>query len=147
MVNQLGIKHVQPVGLAFFDTPNAIWYFPLEPNIVLQRDKNVIRTEILYNKYYDGTVKELFSNGDYEIQIDGIIWGIDPNNYDTYDEENVGKLKEFLDENKSLAIVSEITNTFNVGFVAISKINRLERVGNQFHFAFTCYSDKVFELI
>ncbi|MFC0182515.1 DUF6046 domain-containing protein [Pseudarcicella hirudinis] len=136
-----------PVGFAKPETPADIWWFPVEPLVTLAKQKFIVATPLANSKYYRGTVKELFSDGDYGITIEGSIIDISPANYGEKDERNINKLKDFLDYNRSLLIYCDLTTDFGISHIAIQQIPRLQMQGNRLDYIVQGLSDQIFELL
>lgn len=139
--NYLGLPQTQPVGIFKKDDPANIYWFSTEPTIEVDMDKIMTRKTVLKRGNVDGTVKELFSTGDYQITIEGILTGQDDKNNKVYPSVDVADLTELMAIEDSIGIVCDLTNTFNIGLIAISRF-RAKRVGSTFQYTIFGYSDR-----
>jgi hypothetical protein len=139
--NYLGLPQVQPVGLFKKDDPTNIYWFSTEPTIEVDMEKIITRKTVLKRGNVDGTVKELFSTGDYQITIEGILTGQDDKGYKVYPSVDVDDLVELMEIEDNIGIVCELTNTFNIGLMVVSRF-RSKRVGNTFQYTIFGYSDR-----
>lgn len=116
---------------------------PGEPLISLALSRTIIKTPIDGN---DGTFKELYSNGDYQVTIRGVLVSHeDPENYP---EDLVRQLRTVVETNKHVAITNALTTLFNIKFVAIEEVNWPDmagQIGAQYY-EIRCTSDKEFAL-
>lgn len=90
------------------------WRLPNEPLIDVAATKLIVKTPIDGN---DGTFKELYSNGDYELTIRGIC--IDDADPDRYPEDQVRRLRNILELRSHVRIVNRLTSLWNIEHVAI----------------------------
>lgn len=90
------------------------WRLPNEPLIDISATKIIVKTPVDGN---DGTFKELYSNGDYELTIRGIC--VDEEQPDRYPEEQVRRLRNILEKRQHVRIVNRLTSMWAVEYVAI----------------------------
>ena len=91
---------------------------PNEPLIELSAQKRIIITDIDGN---DGSFKELFSNGDMQVTIRGVlVYDDDP---EAYPEDQVRALRNVLEKKTHIEIVNRLTAMWNVEHVAIESYN------------------------
>ena len=139
--NYLGNPQVQPVGLFKKNNPQKIFWFTTEPKITVTMEKVIVRKSVLKKGMVDGTVKELFSTGDYQINIEGSLGGQDDKGLKVYPTSDVVDLIELMEEEDSLGIISDLTNLYNIGLIAIVRFTG-QREGNIFPFNIMGYSDR-----
>lgn len=116
---------------------------PGEPLISISQSKNIIKTAIDGN---DGTFKELYSNGDYQITIRGVA--TNPDDPENYPADLVRQLRTIAETRKHVKITNDITTLFNIMHVAIEDVmwpDEVGQIGAQY-FVFRCSSDKEFTL-
>ena len=107
----LGVPIAMPCRLGDVDLPN-------EPLISVNLSKHIVETAI---DGQDGTFKELYSLGDYQVAIHGLA--IDDEDPDNYPEEIVRELRRVCEERKHVAISCSLTTLFNITHVAIKGAN------------------------
>lgn len=96
-----------PCTLDGYDLPN-------EPLIEINGTKNIITTTIDGN---DGTFKELYSLGDYEVTIRGVaINDDDPDNYPT---DIVRRIRKVAESKKHIEVVNALTTLFGITHLAV----------------------------
>jgi Domain of unknown function (DUF6046) len=139
--NYLGNPMVQPVGLFKKNNPNTVYWFSTEPIIMVVMEKVIVRKSVLKKGMVDGTVKELFSTGDYQISIEGILSAQDDKGNKVYPSTEVIDLVELMEEEDSLGIICDLTNLYNIGLISIAR-HTGERQGNTFPFTIMGYSDR-----
>ncbi len=90
--------------------------------VSISREKRIVRTALTG---LDGTIKEYICNGDYEITIAVGIVAVDASGQivDEYPAEGVARVREFLQENKSLAVASEFLKIFDIGRMVITRFS------------------------
>lgn len=116
---------------------------PGEPLISLTQSKLIVKTPIDGN---DGTFKELYSNGDYQITIRGVI--VNHDDPENYPEDLVRQLRTVLEVKKHVKITNALTTLFNVTHVAIEDVawpDVVGQIGAQYY-EIRCSSDKEFAL-
>jgi hypothetical protein len=107
--SQLGAALYMPVTLDDYQLPN-------EPVISVELVK-LIRTTYLTGEHREnsvqkrGSVKELINTGDYRIKIRGIAINEDQ---DDYPESIMRRLRQIVEQRRSISIDSRITNVYNI---------------------------------
>lgn len=141
-----GLEHKNALGAILY-MPVSIngWQIPGEPSISISCKKTIVETALTGNTRR-GTVKELISTDDYNIEIKGIIINTETNEYP---ESDVEKLKDTFELNASLPITCALTNIFDIHNIVIQSVNIPMMVGIQNAQAFTikCVSDEDFQLV
>lgn len=139
--NYLGNPQVQPVGLFKKNSPNNVFWFTTEPTIRVVMEKVIVRKSVLKKGVVDGTVKELFSTGDFQISIEGILSAQDDKGIKVYPSTEAIDLIDLMEQEDSLGIICDLTNLYNIGLIAVARFTG-ERVGNSFPFTIMGYSDR-----
>lgn len=103
---------------------------------VVNQSKNIIKTAI---QGRNGTVKEYIADGDYEIQISGIITG--SNNL--YPQDVVDQLKRILDAPVALRVNSYYLNALAISNIVVESYTIPQEPGgrSQQGFSINCVSD------
>jgi Domain of unknown function (DUF6046) len=141
ITNYLGKNQTQPIGLFLKNSPQNVFWFSTEPTISITMEKEIVRKRVLKKGSVDGTVKELFSTGDFQINIDGRLTGQDDKGNKVYPSDEVAELIELMLHEDSLGIVCDLTNSLNIGLIAVARFTP-EREGNSFVFSIMGYSDR-----
>lgn len=123
----------------------------------VQNTKNIIYTPI---QGKDGTVKEYIAGGDYDIQVKGIITGLNgqyPDKYNGAQSGNsndtinvVDNLIDAMNCNTELTINSwYLTQLFGINTIVITSFELYQEEGNysQQRFSFTAKSDQEYQVV
>jgi hypothetical protein len=131
-----GKPYFMPVRL------NGTW-LPNSPTMSITRQKRIVSTVVAGKS---GTIKELISADDFKLQIRGFAINFESNDY-PYDD--VQKIKELEQINKSIEIFSDLTVMFEINNVVIESFNLPEIVGlqNVQPYEFSLVSDDDFDVI
>jgi hypothetical protein len=142
----LGTPIVMPLKMQITPRNTAIqmWDFPNEPLIEINNQKKIVETEI---DGQDGTFKELYSLGDYNITIRGVAVK-DSDEDEDYPEDIVRKLRTINELKNHLQVSGPLFSLFNIKYVSIYSFNlpRIEGAPSMQPYEFMCKSDKVFDL-
>jgi len=114
--------------------------------IGVSMNKNIVKTPI---QGRNGTVKEYISDGDFRVNIRGVITSASNDNPDHYPEDEVKKLMEVCRANASIELASFYLNdVFNVQNVVIENYTFPQREGtyNTQLFELECVSDNPVEV-
>jgi hypothetical protein len=119
---------------------------PYTDNIVLfsiQRTKRYVVTEVTGR---DNGFIEHISNGNYQISIKGVIISPYPN---VYPKDQVRIFKSIFEANKSIKVVSEYLQNFDIDQIYITDVSleQLEGCRNMQPYEITALSDTPFEII
>lgn len=100
--------------------------------------KNIVETTL---QGRDGTVKEYISSGDWQVKIDGKIYGDGANNYP---QDDVQKLIKICMAPQSITVTSDFLKMFDISSLVIRQqtIPQLEGIRNYQEFSLNCLSDK-----
>jgi hypothetical protein len=118
------------------------WQLPNEPMISISGSNNVIKTSI----DGEGTFKEFYSKGDWEITIKGIAINEEDDNYP---EEQVRRLRALIDKRRNIKIVNALATIFGIEKLVIEKYGfpPIEGAPSMQPYEFSCVSDRDFELV
>lgn len=132
----MGGSFFMPITIGDFELPNT-------PIVGLRGSKNIIE-EVIDGS--DGTFKEGFSLGDYEMTVKGIL--IDDQNPDEYPEEQVRALRAMYEERSHLRIANDLTTYFGIEYVAIYDLDIIGEAGAETYqpYSFKLKSDKIIDL-
>ncbi|MDR1459641.1 MAG: DUF6046 domain-containing protein [Bacteroidales bacterium] len=145
-----GIKQDYAIGKLYQD-PLSIkwedetqwWDFPLDPVLSISGKNTIVRRNVLKinnNGNRRGSVKEIWSQDDYEIEIAGVLIGAT--------DENVYTLRRYLEARKTIEVMNGLLTTFNIVKIAIESYSLPFTKGleNQMY-TIKAYSDDAFDLI
>jgi len=106
------------------------------------QSKNIVTTAI---QGRNGTIKEYISDGDYQINIKGVVTSAAQ---DFYPDQDVRRLKAFLDAPVSFKVASVYLNRLGITDLVVNNytLNQSEGMRNVQYFDINCFSEKPFEL-
>jgi hypothetical protein len=142
----LGVLHFDKVQIKWEDE-SEWWTLPLDPVISVSGKNTIIRRHVLkMDNTKDnrrGTVKELWSQDDYEVNIAGVLIG-----RDDLPEDDLRKLRGYMEARKVLDIESRLLGLFGITRLAIEDYSLPFTKGmeNQMY-AIKGYSDDMFDLL
>lgn len=139
--NALGIPMTMPVDIR---TEGGEWWtLPIEPMVSVS-GKNVISKKQVSKGRVRGTIKERWTQGDYEISIEGILINF---NGDAYPTEDVKKLREFC-ENAAVEVSSPLFDIFSIDRMVIESYSFPFTSGpaNQ-AYSISAVSDDIYKLL
>lgn len=121
------------------------WFLlPLEPLVSISGKNTIIRRKVAKSKL-NGTIKERWSQDDYEITIQGVVSGSDESKYP---ENYLRKLVELFDERQAVEVEQEILQVFGIHYLAIESANFPHTKGlNNQNYEIKAYSDNPVELL
>jgi hypothetical protein len=110
--------------------------------ITINQQKNIVRTSVNNRK---GTIKEYITDGDFSVQIQGILVG-DGNNYPIDDVHTLHKL---LSEPQNIKVISPYLELWGIYELTVETYNIPQQQGwqNIQPFELGAYSDEPIELI
>lgn len=135
-VGVLGVPIALPCDLDGERLPN-------EPLIDITGEKLIVKTQI---DGQDGTFKELYSTGDWQVTIRGIC--VDEENPDEYPEDQVRAIRNIIEVKQHIKVVNRLTALFNIEYLAIEQYSFPAvpgELGMQ-GYELRCVSDKEFPL-
>lgn len=144
------IPHQCPLRLRLKNSPNkTLWTLPFDPVISVSGGNKIIRTDVLKqdnsNNERRGTIKEVWSQDDYEIQIAGLFIG---ENDDDMPLVELDKLRALCEAREVLYVECDLLDVFNIKYIAVEKFDFAHTPGrmNQ-QFSIKAYSDDDFSLL
>ena len=144
----LGVLHFDEVKIKLSDEDDSKWWsLPLDPVISVSGKNTIIRRHVLkVDNTVDnrrGTVKELWSQDDYEVNIAGVLIGAGD-----LPEEELRRLRSYMEARKLLNIQSRLLGLFGITRLAIEDYSLPFTKGmeNQMY-TIKGYSDDLFELL
>ena len=121
------------------------WFLlPLEPLVSVSGRNTIVRRKVAKSSL-GGTVKERWSQDDYEVTIRGVITGADESRYpETY----LRRLLELFDEKQAIEVEQELLLAFGIKHLAIESANFPHTKGlNNQNYEIKAYSDNPVELL
>ena len=140
VANVIGVPMVLPLYLKL--EGGDWWLLPYEPQISLQ-GTNVITKKQVSKGAVRGTIKERWSQGDYQVNINGILIGSDGK----YPEDDVKKLRSYVEAGKIL-VKSPLLELFSINQVVVESWN-IPFTAGQANQAYTigALSDDIYKLL
>ncbi|MCD8177982.1 MAG: DUF6046 domain-containing protein [Tannerellaceae bacterium] len=126
-------------------TGDTLWTaFPLEPLVSVSSRNVIVRRNVAKAKEH-GTIKERWSQDDFEVTIQGILTHTEDNVYPSGDIEMILSL---FRETKAIEVDQAMLLSFGIKFLAIQSINSPHTKGiNNQQFEIRAYSDTQEELL
>ena len=143
----LGNLYQCPLAIKWEDEANW-WQLPFDPIISVSGSNSIVRTDVLRmdnsREERRGTVKEVWSQQDYQVQIAGMFIG---SNGD-FPENDMRKLRAYCEERKVIEVMCSLLDVFGINRLAIESFDFAHTPGyeNQ-QFAIKAYSDEDFSLL
>ena len=140
VANAIGVPMVLPL---YFKLEGEDWWLlPYEPQISLQ-GSNIITKKQVSKGAVRGTIKERWSQGDYQVNISGILIGADGR----YPEDDVKKLRSYLEAGKIL-VKSPLLELFSINQIVVESWN-IPFTAGQANQAYTisALSDDIYKLL
>lgn len=96
------------------------WELPIDPVVTVSCKNEIVKRNVLKVKQNNverrGSVKELWSQGDYEISISGVLIS---NNDNELPEDDLKKLRAFCEHRGALQVYSPLFTVFNITKICI----------------------------
>ena len=140
VANAIGVPMVLPL---YFKLEGEDWWLlPYEPQISLQ-GTNIITKKQVSKGAVRGTIKERWSQGDYQVNISGILIGADGR----YPEDDVKKLRSYMEAGKIL-VKSPLLELFSINQVVVESWS-IPFTAGQANQAYTvaALSDDIYKLL
>ena len=117
------------------------WLFPYEPHVTLQ-GSNVLVKKPVSKGAVRGTIKERWTQGDYQVNISGILIGSN-----AYPEDDVKRLRQYCESSRVL-VKSPFLELFSINQIVIESWNIPHTSGltNQ-AFTIAALSDDIYKLL
>lgn len=121
------------------------WFLlPLEPLVSVSGKNTIVRRKVAKSKL-NGTVKERWSQDDYDVTIQGVVSGTDESKYP---ENYLRKLLELFDEHQAVEVEQGILQVFGIHHLAIESVSFPHTKGmNNQNYEIKAYSDNPAELL
>lgn len=142
--NALGFPMAVPLDI---EVPGEkkMWTFPWEPIITLKGKNAIVRRRAAKSEKR-GTIKEYWTQDDYEINIQGML--MDCFNEQRYPKEDVDKLRRICEAGKSLRVNCSLLELFDISQLVIEDFELPFTKGeNAQGYTLKAYSDDLFELL
>lgn len=123
------------------------YLLPNEPRLTIRSKKTIIETQIDSNDpALQGTFKELFSVGDWEVTIQGIVFNDD--NENDIPEREIRKLRQLYLKRESLEVENRLLEIYKITRLAIYDFDADDMPGqiNAQAYVFKCKSDNLWNL-
>lgn len=146
----MGNLYQCPLSLKLKSEPESEWWtLPFDPVMSVSGGNNIVRSNVLKqdnsNNERRGTIKEVWSQDDYTIQIAGLFMG---KNDDDIPMDELGKLRNLCEAREVIEVECELLEIFNIHYIAIEKFEFAHTNGRQNQqFSITAYSDDDFSLL
>lgn len=139
------IHSLMPMRIRLQGQGDNEWFtLPFEPLVSLSA-KNIITRRSVAKSKQSGTIKERWTQDDYEVSIKGVITNEDEAKYP---KQLMRTLREFFDERQSIEVDQDILLLFGIKFLAIESINLPHTKGiNNQNYDIKAYSDNPVELL
>lgn len=129
-------------------TQSQFFTLPIDPVISISGNNKIIRTDVLKQdnskNQRRGTIKEVWSQDDYTVQIAGILIA---ENENQMPEQAIRKLRNLCEARELIEVENDLCMLFNIKYIAIEKYEFAHTKGQQNQqFAITAYSDDDFSL-
>ncbi len=99
---------------------NPYWELPIDPVITVSCRNEIVKRNVLKVKQNNverrGSVKELWTQGDYEISISGVLIN---NNDNLLPDEDLRKLRAFCEHRGAIEVQSPLFTIFNITKICI----------------------------
>ena len=148
----LGNLYQCPLWIKWENEPDDFetgwWRLPFDPVISVSGGNQIVRTDVLRqdNSRTErrGTVKEVWSQQDYQVQIAGMFIGKDG----YFPLEDIHRLREYCEGRKVVLCCNDLLEAFGINRLAIESFDFAHTPGyeNQ-QFAIKAYSDEDFSLL
>lgn len=108
------------------DVPGEPWYtFPYEPLISIEGQNEIVKRSVAKNVNIIGTIKERWSQGDYNIKITGIFMGEDMigSAQMCYPRSDFEKLRDYCSHPQGLEVLCEPLQLLGINYLVIEKFS------------------------
>lgn len=140
VANAIGIPMTFPL---YFKLEGGEWWlFPYEPLITLHGTNIIVKKQVSKGSVR-GTIKERWSQGDYQVNISGILMGAG----NAYPEDDVKQLRAFCEAGKIL-VKSPLLEIFSINQIVVESwsIPFTAGVSNQ-AYTIDALSDDIYKLL
>ena len=128
---------------------SAFWTLPFDPVMSISGGNKIVRASDLKqddsNNQRRGSIKEVWSQDDYTIQIAGLFMGETDDDIPMADLE---RLRSLCEAREVVEVECDLFEVFNIRYIAIEKFDFAHTAGRQNQqFSITAYSDDDFSLL
>lgn len=143
----LNVPHACPLSFSI-NGGSTWWQLPIEPVVSISGKNEIVRRNVLKQgnaEQIRGTIKELWSQDDYEITIAGILIDSEGNKLP---DSDLKKLREICEHNKEILVQSPLFTIFNITRMVIEsyELPFTKGIENQM-FTIKGYSDELYDLV
>lgn len=140
--NATGVPMVLPLRFQLEESGAQEWLFPMEPMISVNGQNILVRRNVSKGKIR-GSIKERWTQDDYNVRIEGILMGMDGK----YPEADVAKLRSFCEAGHVKAL-NPLLEIFGISQLAIESWDIPFTSGtiNQ-NYTIQAYSDDIYKLL
>lgn len=142
----LGVQCYCPLAISW-ESEDRQWFLPYDPVVTVRGKNEIVKRSVLKVKAGDknrrGTVKELWSQGDYEVVIAGILMSGEPGKLP---KDDIRKLRAYCEGRESVEVDCALLTLFGIRRVAIESFEfpHTAGMGNQMY-SLTCSSDDFYK--
>jgi hypothetical protein len=141
-------RYQVPVRIRWEDEPDKdLFTLPYDPVISIEGENNIVKRSVLKKGERErrrGTIKELWSQGDYKITISGWLIGEDG----IMPEADLFRLRNYCEERKRIYIESDILDTFDIRYIIIESWSLPHTAGqNNQTYSISAISDDDYDLL
>lgn len=143
--NALGVPMTMPLQIKKIDEPDsAYWTLPIEPMISIT-GRNVIVKRAVSKGKTRGSIKERWTQGDYDINIEGLLMSLTAIN--KYPTDDLRKLRSYC-ESASLSVLCPLFEIYSINRIVIEDFDFpfTSGVANQ-AYKIKASSDDVYKLL
>lgn len=142
--NVLGYPMAMPLDIQV-PGKNVMWTMPWEP-VITVKGKNVITRRRVAKAEKRGTVKEYWTQDDYEINIQGMV--MDYFNEQRYPADDMEMLRRICEARQSLRVNCDLLELFGIQQIVIEDFDFPFTKGeNAQGYVLNAYSDDLFDLL
>jgi len=145
----LGNLYQCPVRIKWEQESNGdFWTLPFDPVVSVSGKNIIVRRNVLKQNNSDntrrGSIKEAWSQDDYEVNIAGVLMGKDGE----FPSEDLLRLRNYCEARKVIDVESDLFCLFNINRLAIESFELPYTKGNANQmYVIKAYSDDNFELL
>lgn len=114
----MGVPHACPLKMKW-ETESAWWQLPIEPVVTITGKNTIVKRNVLKTASADvarrGSVKEMWSQDDYEVSISGVFIATDGR----LPESDLRRLRKYCEGRQSVMVQSPLFTIFNIKRLAI----------------------------
>lgn len=144
-VAHTGVAMAMPMRIGA--SGSSLWLLPLEP-LVSVKGSNVITRRMVskWRKVGYGSVKETWTQNDYEVSIEGVLY--DHTQPDNLPSEMISKLQGILTQKKPIIVECDLFSALGLAQLAVFDWDfpATQAIGYQ-NFIIKAYSDQDFNLL